>query len=118
MKWDAFDWLFANPWEANFLQCRHFLFSVELIFRSKIARPTFGTIYTKIAQPFFGNQNKVFYHDVVDSCQKVKIYVKASLCIKGNSMSSFKKGHSLLSKELACHPKKQLGQSPLIIHHF
>ena len=38
--------------------------------------------------------------------------------IKGNSMSSFKKGHSLLGKELACHPKKQLGQSPLIIHHF
>ena len=61
VKWDAFDWLFANPWEANFLQCRHFLFSVELIFRSKIAPPTFGTIYTKIAQPSFGNQNNVFF---------------------------------------------------------
>ena len=73
VKWDAFDWLFANPWDANFLQCRHFLFSVEPIFRSKIACPTFGTIFTKIAQPFFGNQNKVFLTRRRRLCQKVKI---------------------------------------------
>ena len=53
MKW-------VDPWEANFFAMSTLLFSVELIFRPKIALPTVGMICAKIAQPFFGNQNKVF----------------------------------------------------------
>ena len=90
-----FEVKWVDPWEANFFAMSTLLFSVELIFRPKIARPTFGIICAKLAQPFFGNQNKGFFNTTSSPPQEVNLRRKGREEYAQGRLR-FKKHNSLL----------------------